>query len=83
MKSSNVDVDHFLNVCISDLDKLNFVRWFSFKLKPILATAAPKIVATFQSGQIWPKNTRLANFIKIEPICIPDTPGSIINSFVK
>jgi hypothetical protein len=41
--------------CIRDLDKLNLIWRFDFRLKPIFATASASSKSTSKRGQKWPK----------------------------
>ena len=55
-------------LCSKELDKLNFIWQFDFRLKPIFYTApaAPKNTAHFKSGQKWIENNPLASFAKVK-----------------
>ena len=52
-------------VCIRDLDKLNFIYWFDFRLEPIIATVpvASKNTTLFKKYSLpqWPKTIYLAS----------------------
>ena len=61
-----------------DLDKLNLIWWFDFRLKPIFAfaLATSKNITYFVSGEKLPKNNHLASLTKFESLihtvpCIP------------